>query len=280
MSHCIRWSHDWLFHLQREKTGYLPTCSTPYLQKSKQQRGISPRILPWYVISKDGTLLGTPCRDATLNGTCRARRPSPTSEITLTILHIAIGMVFIAAEYYLPLYFQSAKQASPLRSGVLVLPITASEGVMGCVSGIIMLKTGRYVITEHKRVLRCNACKRYSSNRDVLQSKICLCIRDSANLRIDCYRYRELMWAGTLLMTIGIGLFIALHANSSIAQIVGFQLVEGLGSGMLFQPPLVALQAMVSQADTATATATLGFIRNIATSLGVVLGGVVFQNGT
>ena len=87
------------------------------------------------------------------------------------------------------------------------------------------------------------------------------------------------MWAGTLLMTIGIGLFIALHANSSIGQIVGFEIVEGLGSGMLFQPPLVALQAMISQADTATATATLGFIRNIATSLGVVLGGVVFQNG-
>ena len=36
---------------------------------------------------------------------------------------------------------------------------------------------------------------------------------------------------------------------------------------------------MVSQSDTATATATFGFIRNIATSVSIVLGGVVFQNG-
>lgn len=42
---------------------------------------------------------------------------------------------------------------------------------------------------------------------------------------------------------------------------------------------MIALQALVSQDDTATATATFGFIRNLATSLSVVIGGVVFQNG-
>jgi hypothetical protein len=42
---------------------------------------------------------------------------------------------------------------------------------------------------------------------------------------------------------------------------------------------MIALQAFVSQQDTATATATFEFIRNMATSLSVVIGGVVFQNG-
>ncbi|KAL8649126.1 MAG: hypothetical protein Q9210_004586, partial [Variospora velana] len=92
-------------------------------------------------------------------------------------------------------------------------------------------------------------------------------------------RYLELMWFGTFLMTIGFGLFIHLDAASSLAQIIGFQVVAGLGSGLLFEPPLIAIQAHVSQADTATATATFGFILNLATSISVVLGGVIFQNG-
>jgi hypothetical protein len=35
---------------------------------------------------------------------------------------------------------------------------------------------------------------------------------------------------------------------------------------------------MISQEDTAAATATFGFIRNLATSMSIVIGGVVFQN--
>jgi len=80
-------------------------------------------------------------------------------------------------------------------------------------------------------------------------------------------------------MTIGNGLYVHLDATSSIGEIIGFQLVAGSGAGLLFQPPLIALQAVVSQDDTATTTATLGFMRNLATSLSIVIGGVIFQNG-
>lgn len=38
------------------------------------------------------------------------------------------------------------------------------------------------------------------------------------------------------------------------------------------------VQAYVKQEDTATATGTFGTIRNLATSLSIVVGGVVFQN--
>ncbi len=92
-------------------------------------------------------------------------------------------------------------------------------------------------------------------------------------------RYIELLWAGVTLITIGTGLYIHLNPKSSLGEIIGFELVAGVGAGLLFSPPLVALQAMVSQARTSTATATLGFVRNLATVLAVVLGGVVFQNG-
>ena len=141
---------------------------------------------------------------------------------------------FIAAEYYLPLYFQSVKGASPLHSGLLILPITLSEAAMGITVGIIIHRTGRY---------------------------------------------RELIWIGIMLLTIGNGLYIHLNATSSISEIIVFEIIGGIGAGLLFEPPLIALQSLVSQDDTATATATFGFVRNLATSLSIIIGGVVFQNG-
>ncbi|KAK8045420.1 MFS general substrate transporter [Apiospora rasikravindrae] len=91
-------------------------------------------------------------------------------------------------------------------------------------------------------------------------------------------RYRELIWGGTALLTLGTGLYIAYDADTSTPAIIGFQIVHGLGMSSLFQTPLMALQSSVSQADTATATATMGFLRNLGMCLSTVVGGVVFQN--
>lgn len=91
-------------------------------------------------------------------------------------------------------------------------------------------------------------------------------------------RYLELIWVGLVLMAIGNGLYIHLDAFSSLGEIIGYQFLSGFGAGFLFQTPIIAIQAMVSQEDTATATATLGFIRNMATASSIVIGGVVFQN--
>ncbi|KAI4168461.1 MAG: hypothetical protein LQ346_009047 [Caloplaca aetnensis] len=156
------------------------------------------------------------------------------SNVMSLLVDFVHGFVFIAGEYYLPLYFQAVEEASPIRSGVLILPFILSETAMGVMIGVLIHKTGRYL---------------------------------------------ELMWIGMILMTIGFGMFIHLDATSPLSQIVGFQIVAGLGSGMLFEPPLIAIQAHVSQQDVATATATHGFILALATSISVVVGGVIFQNG-
>ena len=92
-------------------------------------------------------------------------------------------------------------------------------------------------------------------------------------------KYLELMWVGMTLLSVGFGMLIHLNATSPLSQIIGFQMVSGAGSGLMFEPPLIAIQAHVSQDDTSTATATLGFVRNIGTSISVVIGGVLFQNG-
>jgi hypothetical protein len=142
--------------------------------------------------------------------------------------------VFISAEYYLPLYFQSVQEASPLRSGVMILPVIITEATMGILTGVLIHRTGRYL---------------------------------------------EIIWIGTIFMTLGFGLLTDLNATSTLREIIPFQIVAGIGSGVLFEPPLIALQTLVSQEDTATATATFGFIRNVGLSLSIVIGGVVFQNG-
>ncbi|KAK1053175.1 hypothetical protein LTR74_016369 [Friedmanniomyces endolithicus] len=155
------------------------------------------------------------------------------SNLAIFVIGATQGICYIPAEYYLPLYFQSAKQASPLHSGVLILPITVCEGAFGILSGVIMHQTGRY---------------------------------------------REVMWAGVFLILIGTGLYISIGADTSIPKLVGFMIIGGSGCGLLFEAPVIAIQNTVSQADTATATAAFGMIRNIATSISIVLGGVIFQN--
>ena len=91
-------------------------------------------------------------------------------------------------------------------------------------------------------------------------------------------KYMYCIIFGFLLMTLGYGLFIDLDAESSLAKIILYQAVAGLGVGPLFQAPLIALQSLVPKGDIAAATATFQFVRNFATAISVVIGSVVFQN--
>lgn len=62
------------------------------------------------------------------------------------------------------------------------------------------------------------------------------------------------------------------------AKILGSQFVAGFGNGLLFEAPLIAIQAIMPLDDVATAISTFSSVRNLATSLSVVLGRVIFQN--
>ncbi|KAL5001598.1 major facilitator superfamily domain-containing protein [Aspergillus recurvatus] len=143
------------------------------------------------------------------------------------------GFAFLGAEYYLPLYFQSAKEASPFHSGLLILPFILTESFTSLAVGILIHRTGRY---------------------------------------------QEVIWLGMALVLLGTGLFIDYNTSTSLGKIIGYQIISGFGCGLLFFPPLLALQSNIPTKDTATATATFGFVRNVAMALSVVLGGVVFQN--
>ncbi|KAL8780780.1 MAG: hypothetical protein Q9194_000713 [Teloschistes cf. exilis] len=92
-------------------------------------------------------------------------------------------------------------------------------------------------------------------------------------------QYLPPIWFGMFFMTLGFGLYIDLPSTPSWSRIIVFQIIAGIGVGPNFQAPLIALQTLVKPRDIATATATFGFTRNIATSISVVIGGVIFQNG-
>ncbi|KAK4193233.1 major facilitator superfamily domain-containing protein [Podospora australis] len=144
------------------------------------------------------------------------------------------GIVFISGSYYLPLYFQAVLGASPLLSGVYVLPFVLSLSVVSAATGIIIKKTGKY---------------------------------------LPCILF------GMAVMTLGFGLFINLEPRPNWAKIIIYQLIAGIGVGPNFQAPLIALQTTVGPRDMASATATFGFVRQLFTSISIVIGGVVFQNG-
>jgi len=91
-------------------------------------------------------------------------------------------------------------------------------------------------------------------------------------------RYQEPIWFGMAFMTLGFGLFINLPDYADWAKIIIYQMIAGIGVGPNFQSPLIALQNHVAVHDIAVATGTFGFVRQLATSMSVVLGGVVFQN--
>ncbi|TAQ88678.1 hypothetical protein B7494_g3013 [Chlorociboria aeruginascens] len=155
---------------------------------------------------------------------------SNVATLLVTFFH---GVSYIGSEYYLPLYFQSAKEASALKSGVLLVPQIVIASLTGVLSGVIIHRTGRY---------------------------------------------RELIWLGPVLLTVGNGLYICFSPTTSIGEIIGFELVVGAGSGLQFMPPMVAIQALCAKDDVGTATSTLTFTRSVGLAISIVLGGVVIQN--
>ncbi|KGO50936.1 Major facilitator superfamily domain, general substrate transporter [Penicillium expansum] len=90
--------------------------------------------------------------------------------------------------------------------------------------------------------------------------------------------YVSAMWLGLVTMTLGVGLLINLEVTVNWGKIMGFQLIAGIGIGLNFEGPLLALQAIVGAENAATATATIGFIRTLSTAISVIIGTVVFQN--
>ncbi|KAM0440432.1 hypothetical protein ACHAQK_005839 [Fusarium lateritium] len=155
---------------------------------------------------------------------------SSSAAYAVTFFH---AFVFLGVAYYLPLYFQAVLLASPLGSGVYLLPFILSISISAAVTGAYIQLSGKYLTAVH---------------------------------------------IGLVIMTLGMGLMINLDMDLNWSKLISFQILTGIGVGMNFEGPLLAVQTVVPHKDVAAATTAMSFIRTMATAISVVIGGVLFQN--
>lgn len=91
-------------------------------------------------------------------------------------------------------------------------------------------------------------------------------------------KYLPVMYLSQVVLTLGVGLFINLRFEESLAKLFIFEIVAGIGIGMNIEPPVLAATAASTVLDTAAINASMSFFRSIATAIAIVLGGVIFQS--
>jgi EmrB/QacA subfamily drug resistance transporter len=90
--------------------------------------------------------------------------------------------------------------------------------------------------------------------------------------------YRWAISVGWVLATIGTGILYLLKPTTNIAGWVFLMLVSGIGIGLLFPSMALAIQASAPPKDIAIAAAMIPFFRCFGQTIGVAIGGVIFQN--
>jgi len=79
-------------------------------------------------------------------------------------------------------------------------------------------------------------------------------------------------------MTLGIGLFILLGAKSHLGVYIVLQIIAGIGSGLVLTTLLAAVQAPLTDRDTALSTGTWAFVRSFGTVWGVSIPAAIFNS--
>ncbi|KAK4233806.1 MFS general substrate transporter [Achaetomium macrosporum] len=91
-------------------------------------------------------------------------------------------------------------------------------------------------------------------------------------------RYLEIIRVCMALLSLALGLFISFPGYASRPRIIIFQIIVGVAVGLPMQALIMAIQVQLPQQDVAVGTSTLGFVRQMATAISVVIGQVIFQS--
>lgn len=83
---------------------------------------------------------------------------------------------------------------------------------------------------------------------------------------------------GFAIWTPALGLLSTIDETTSIAKLVGYQVLDGIGAGQTFQTSLVAIQASVERKDMATATGMRNFLRMLSRTLGLTVCSSIVNN--
>ncbi|GAB7322831.1 hypothetical protein MBLNU13_g05398t2 [Cladosporium sp. NU13] len=91
-------------------------------------------------------------------------------------------------------------------------------------------------------------------------------------------RYKALHGVGFAIVNVGLGLFSTLDESSSTSEWVSYQVLIGIGTGMILNTLLPAFQASQPERDQAAATASWAFIRSFGCIWGVTIPAAIFNN--
>ncbi|PWY93640.1 putative efflux pump antibiotic resistance protein [Aspergillus sclerotioniger CBS 115572] len=91
-------------------------------------------------------------------------------------------------------------------------------------------------------------------------------------------QYAPFMILGTILTSVGGGLLTLFNPGITSAAWIGYQVLVGVGIGVGWQQPIVAVQTVVGMEDVPTATAILSFAQTIGGSLFISVAQSVFSS--
>lgn len=90
--------------------------------------------------------------------------------------------------------------------------------------------------------------------------------------------YRWANWLGWCVVVVSMSLLVLLKSDTPTAVWASISLVGGIGLGVLYPAMILGVQASTTAENQASATNMFTFSRALGQTLGVAVGGVVFQN--
>lgn len=91
--------------------------------------------------------------------------------------------------------------------------------------------------------------------------------------------YTPLIIFGSALMAIGAGLITTFAIDTPFGKWFGYQIIAGLGTGVGFNIPLVAVQTVLPMKDIPIGSVCIMFFQSLGGALFIAVGQSVFQNG-
>ena len=91
-------------------------------------------------------------------------------------------------------------------------------------------------------------------------------------------RYGELIWLGFGAWTLGAGLLVLADRTIHIGLICFFLVIIGFGTGLIFQPTLVACQAQCPEVQRAVVTSNRNFLRSFGGAVGLAVSSAILSN--
>lgn len=91
-------------------------------------------------------------------------------------------------------------------------------------------------------------------------------------------RYIEVVWWGFGIWSVGSGLMIMCDENTNLGLVTFFLILTGCGTGSIFQPTLVALQAHCPKEQRAVVTSNRNTLRSLGAAVSLAVSGALLSN--